>query len=102
MVDACFVLLSIPWCLVSVMWLFPTVPWAGLQCESVVFSDHTNLLIWIQTWTKKGLVIFISQICVPFQIALIRTTGLFMYYHLLGPEEAVRTRGHQAKYSYNC
>ena len=87
--DACFVLLCITWCLVGVLWLFFTVPWVGLRCESVVFSDHSNLLIWFQTWAKKGLAICISRICVPFQIALIRTTGLFMRYHLLGPEEAV-------------
>ena len=27
---------------VSVPWLFLSVPCAGLQCEVVVFSDHTN------------------------------------------------------------
>ena len=29
---------------VNVLWLFLTVPWAGLQCVSVVFPDHTHLL----------------------------------------------------------
>ena len=28
---------------VSVLWLFLTVPWAGLQCAIVVFPDHTHL-----------------------------------------------------------
>ena len=28
---------------VNVMWLFLTVPWVGLQCVIVVFSDHTYL-----------------------------------------------------------
>ena len=31
------------WCLVIVMWLFHTVPWAGLQCVDVVFLGHTHL-----------------------------------------------------------
>ena len=29
---------------INVLWLFLTVPWAGLQCVSVVFPDHTHLL----------------------------------------------------------
>ena len=29
---------------INVMWLFPTVPWVGLQCVIVVFPDHTHLL----------------------------------------------------------
>ena len=28
----------------SVLWLFLTVPWVGLQCVIVVFPDHTHLL----------------------------------------------------------
>ena len=34
------------WCLVTVndLWLFLTVPWAGLQCVIVVFPKHTNFL----------------------------------------------------------
>ena len=28
-----------------VLWLFLTVPWAGLQCVIVVFPDHTQLLL---------------------------------------------------------
>ena len=33
------------WCLVTitVLWLFLTVPWVGLQCVIVVFPDHTHL-----------------------------------------------------------
>ena len=33
-------------CIVSVnlLWLFLTVPWVGLQCVIVVFSDHTHFL----------------------------------------------------------
>ena len=31
-------------CLVTIiaLWLFPTVPWVGLQCVIVVFPDHTH------------------------------------------------------------
>ena len=29
---------------IKVLWLFPTVPWVGLQCANVVFPDHTHLL----------------------------------------------------------
>ena len=29
---------------ISVLWLFLTVPWVGLQYAIVVFSDHTHLL----------------------------------------------------------
>ena len=32
---------------INVLWLFLTVPWAGLQCVIVVFSDHTNLLVFV-------------------------------------------------------
>ena len=27
----------------SILWLFLTVPWVGLQCVFVVFPDHTHL-----------------------------------------------------------
>ena len=29
---------------INVLWFGLTVPWVGLQCVIVVFSDHTNLL----------------------------------------------------------
>ena len=29
---------------VSVLWLFLTVPWVGLQCVIVAFPDHTDHL----------------------------------------------------------
>ena len=29
---------------INVLWLFLAVLWVGLQCEIVVFSDHTHLL----------------------------------------------------------
>ena len=29
---------------VNVLWLFLAVPWVGLRCVIVVFSDHTHLL----------------------------------------------------------
>ena len=35
--DGCFLSLN-------VLWLFRTVPWVSLQCEIVVFPDHTHLL----------------------------------------------------------
>ena len=31
-------------CLPDFMWLFLTVPWVGLQCVIVVYSDQTHLL----------------------------------------------------------
>ena len=30
---------------INVLWLFLTAPWVGLQCEIVVFLDHTNFLL---------------------------------------------------------
>ena len=30
---------------INVLWLFLAVPWVGLQCEIVVFPDHTYRLI---------------------------------------------------------
>ena len=30
---------------VSVLWPFVTVLWVGLQCEIVVFPNHTHLLL---------------------------------------------------------
>ena len=30
--------------IINVLWLFLTVPWVGLQCVSMVFPEHTNLL----------------------------------------------------------
>ena len=30
---------------VKVQWLFLTVPWLGLQCVTVVFPDHTYLIL---------------------------------------------------------
>ena len=29
---------------INVVWLFPTVPWVGLQCMIVVFPDRTHLI----------------------------------------------------------
>ena len=97
----CLILVLFCYALLGVLLVFcGSSPWChGLVCSVWVWYF---LIIWIQTWTKKALEICISPICVPFQIALIKTTGLFMRYQLLGPEEAVWTRGYQAKYSYNC
>ena len=30
--------------IINVLWLFLTVPWAGLQCVIVVLPDHTHIL----------------------------------------------------------
>ena len=38
---------------VNVLWLFLSVPWAGLQCVIVVFSDHTHLLFGEELTGKK-------------------------------------------------
>ena len=32
--------------IINVLWLFLKVPWVGLQCMIVVFTDHTHLLFW--------------------------------------------------------
>ena len=32
--------------IVYVLWLFLVVPWVGLQCVIVVYSDHTHLLFY--------------------------------------------------------
>ena len=36
------------WCLVtvSVLWLFLKIPWIGLLCVIVVFTDHTHFLLY--------------------------------------------------------
>ena len=31
--------------IITVLWLFLTVPWVGLQCVFVVFPDYTHLLL---------------------------------------------------------
>ena len=31
--------------IVVVWWFFLNVPWVGLQCATVVFPDHTHLLV---------------------------------------------------------
>ena len=30
---------------INVLWLFLTVPWVGLQCVIVVFTDYTHLIL---------------------------------------------------------
>ena len=42
----------------SVLWLFLTVPWVGLQCVIVVFPDQTHLFIYmykVYIKNKEGL-----------------------------------------------
>ena len=36
----------------NVLWLFLAVPWVGLQCVIVVFSDHTHLLFGFRTLSR--------------------------------------------------
>ena len=43
---------------INVLWLFLTVPWVGLQCVIVVFSDHTHLLF-------EGVRLFLLTLFVP-------------------------------------
>ena len=38
---------------VSVLWLFLTVPWVGLQRVIVIFPDHTHLLFGVGDMTLK-------------------------------------------------
>ena len=33
-----------PWCLVTVVWLFLTMPWVCLQFVIVIYPDHAHLL----------------------------------------------------------
>ena len=44
------------WCLVtvSVLWLFVTVSWVGLQSAIVVFPDHTHSLLYNHLNMSKG------------------------------------------------
>ena len=42
------------WCLVIVVWLFLAVPWVCLQFVTVVFPDHTHLLVFKVLWKKIG------------------------------------------------
>ena len=46
------------WCrvAVSVLWLFLTGPWVGLQCVNVVFTDHTYFFIhlWYSLFKKAS------------------------------------------------
>ena len=41
-----FAFISLCFVTVNVLWLFPTMPWVGLQCVIVVFSDNTHLLFY--------------------------------------------------------
>ena len=52
-------LLSSFLCLVNVLWLLLTVPWAGMQCVIVVFSDHTHIHF-TEPSPWKGLLLQIS------------------------------------------
>ena len=36
---------------INVLWLFPVVPWVGLQCVIVVFPDHTYFLFVYPTYS---------------------------------------------------
>ena len=36
------------WCLVTVVWLFLTMPWVCQQFVIVLFPDHTHLLFLVQ------------------------------------------------------
>ena len=38
-------LLSYRFIVINVLWLFLAVLWVGLQCVTVVFPDHTHLLL---------------------------------------------------------
>ena len=38
---------------ITVLWLFPTVPWVGLQYVIVVLPDHTHLLFTLLQLLKK-------------------------------------------------
>ena len=43
---------------INVLWLFLTVPWAGLQCVLVTFPDHTHFL-----FDKPCMILFFLKLC---------------------------------------
>ena len=45
---------SWPSCGCSVLWLFFTVPWLGLQCVIVAFPCHSHLLFYKMRFISKG------------------------------------------------
>ena len=50
---------------INVLWLFPMVPWAGLQYVIVVFPDHTHLLFVCAKPTRESwqCFIFLCELC---------------------------------------
>ena len=62
---------------VIVLWLCLTLTWAGLQCEIVVFSDHSQLNVYGYTlYTElkpaRPLAIMLISISNPLTILLLR------------------------------
>ena len=59
-------LCSSSWCLVIiiVLLLFLVVPWVGLQCVIVAFTDHTHLLFYRQ---KKYAILCIKRMFMYFK-----------------------------------
>ena len=43
----------------NVLWLLLAVPWVGLQCVIVVFSDHTYLFYGKGHWFTKGSIVML-------------------------------------------
>ena len=55
-------LLSSYRCIVTVLWLFLTVPWVCLQCVIVVFPDHTHFLVGPTYPSPKVIVLLVLKI----------------------------------------
>ena len=66
-------LLLSSWCIVPVivLWLFLMVPWVGLQCVIVVFSDYPHIPFSISLCHKYFENIRYSSKCVEFNWRLI-------------------------------
>ena len=56
---------------VNILWLFLTVPWVGLECVIVVFSDHTHLL-YVERLIAFSQRVFINK----FNIVLVSDSGM--------------------------
>ena len=69
---------------VSVLWLFLTVQWVGLQCMIVVFTDHSHLLLFminqfIRKIAKCGRSVYFFCFFVLVFVVVVVVVGLFVF-----------------------
>ena len=55
---------------INVLWLFLTVLWAGLQCVTVVFPDHTHLLFGSKNNLRFSAFLFLSAVILSCSVEL--------------------------------